>query len=486
MHATHPSLADAARRFADSAHSLSDSGVAGARARADINELLSVLAEQEEWRIYVDGTRNFGHQASSVMLLRRLIELTSFRGRVTVVYAEPSTMSCATAGKLALMFSGVNPTQLDAVVARHGSCDDIRFLPLSAARKLQEVCAFGFTGGADEMSLNGASVLNVCYFMRLQPYLWDDPPTASAEPYYECSRIERPDGAHLYPVQAWPQLRTLGLPPPKPLGEDADPWRWYVEQQRFDLGLACRMGNVRSLLEARAEHAALLWPVYGLQHFRDRAAGILLSCTLLALHVARRRRKPVLLCSMSAPWDLPGALEIVAQKAGPAALHVHHAFDGSWRDIGATLRTALVGKAIGGSVHLVEVGPIAMDAFHQCLAQADLPCIVEGQASANLLATLGKPFLQLLRADHVIRECYPRLPDDAASLAHAGTLESACAQLRDLYPRAAVDRLAGLVDDACEGSLHRYFCSLARHFAQPQHDKLMVMLLALREAMLAA
>ncbi len=486
MHDTHPSLAGAARNFAEAARSLSDAGVVGARARAAIDELLGLLAEQEEWRVYVDATRNLGHQASSVMLLRRLIEVTSFRGRVTVVYAEPSPASRATAGKIALMLRGVDPTRLCETVARHGSCNEIRFLPLSAARELQEVCAFGFTGGADEMSFNGARVLNVRYFMRVQPYLWDDPPAASAEPYYVCSRIEQPDGAHLYPVQAWPQLRTLGLPPPALPGDEAEAWRWYVEEQRFDPGLACRMNNARLLLKARAEHAALLWPIYGLQHFRERAAGILLRCTLLGLRVARRRRKPVLLCSLCAPEDVPDALEIVARDAGPAALHVHRAFDGSWRDIGAALRTALAREAGGGSVHLVEVGPIAMDAFHQCLAQADLPCIVEGQASANLLSTLGKPFLQLLRADHAIRECYPRLPDDAASHAHARTLESACAQLRDVHPQAALDRLARLVDDACEGSLHGYFRSLAHHFAQPQHDKLMVMLLALREAMLAA
>lgn len=486
MHDTHPSLADAASRFAEAARSLSDEGITGARVRTAIDELLELLAEQEEWRVYVDATRNLGHQASSVMLLRRLIELTSFRGRVTVVYAEPSPASRATAGKIALMFGRVDPTRLCDAVACHGSCNEIRFLPLSAARELQEVCAFGLTGGADEMSLNGASVLNVRYFMRLQPYLWDDPPAASAEPYYECSRIEQPDGAYLYPVQAWPQLRALGLPPPVLPGDEAEAWRWYVEEQRFDPGLARRMENVRSVLRARTQHAALLWPVYGLQHFRDRAAWILLGCTLLALRVARRRRKPVLLCLMCAPDDMPEALEIVARDARPAVLHVHRAFDGIWRDIGSALRTALAGEAGDGSVHLVEVGPIAMDAFHQCLAQADLPCIVEGQASANLLATLGKPFLQLLRSDHAIRECYPRLPEDAGSHAHAQTLESACAQLRDVHPQGELDRLASLVDDACEGNLHGYFRSLARHFAQPQHDKLMVMLLAMREAMLAA
>ena len=79
-----------------------------------------------------------------------------------------------------------------------------------------------------------------------------------------------------------------------------------------------------------------------------------------------------------------------------------------------------------------------------------------------------------------------KYPCKLPSHAHARTLESACARLRDVHSKAALDRLASLVDDACEGSLHGYFRSLARHFAQPQHDKLMVMLLALREAMLAA
>jgi hypothetical protein len=551
---TDPSLAAAEMRFAAAARAWI-AGTARHAMTPELIEMLSLLAQQAEWRVFADGTKNLGHQASTVMLLRRLIELTAFRGCVVVVYADHGRpLLGRTAEKLALMFAGVDPRRLNDEVAGYGSCRDIRFLPLQRAGELRDAIAFGFTGGADDLALNGAVVLNVRFFLRLQPYLWDDPPSACIDAYYECSRIEQPDGRHLYPLRAWPELQKLAIQPPPSLRHRTDmaSWHWYTQQQGFDAGLASRMRNALAVLEARSEGRRLLWPVYGLQHFKDAAAEIILSCSLLALRCARERRSTVLLCWFSSPQDVPDwadladalaqdlstreralptlaaalarrhAGDIEAGRLQPhdlarracalgqwlharcsgVALAIHRASEGTWwRDLGPSLSPALTRHG-QEAVHVIELGPVAMDAFHHFVADADLPSVIEGQAASNLLTTLGRPFLQLLRPEHVIKNAYAAATSDINLGWAAERMATGARELRDLAlagmptvspspdPAAygeRLDHLAPLVIDAGDATseIARYFQALAEHFRSPSNDKLFVILLALREVVLA-
>src|SRR4030095_11042498 len=119
----------------------------------------------------VDGTRNLGHQASTVLLMRRLIDRTQYTGRVTVVYAEYDNPPLGrTAEKLALLFPGIDPAHLDQCIATHGPCARIAFRRLSAAHPLGEQVAFGFTGGADEMGVDYCAALHVPHFARIPAY----------------------------------------------------------------------------------------------------------------------------------------------------------------------------------------------------------------------------------------------------------------------------------------------------------------------------
>ena len=550
---TDPSLATAAARFAAAVRSWTTGTERDALTR-DLSEMLSLLAEQTEWRVFVDGTKNLGHQASTVLLLRRLIDLTAFRGWVVVVYADQGrALLGSTADKLALMFAGVDPRRLDDELTSYGSCGEIRFLPLQRAGELREAIAFGFTGGADDLAFNAAAALNVRFFLRLQPYLWDDPPAARRDAYYECSRIEQPDGRHLYPLQSWPELRTLAIRPPPSLHypTESSLWRWYARQQSFDAELARRMDNALTVLTTRSNGRLLLWPVYGLQHFAPDAANIVLSCSVLGLCIAYQRRSAVLLCSFNPSEDLPDWADLAealsqdlaaCEHALPAlatALARRHADDvdagrlrpdtlssrtrelGRWlharcrdvslvvhrvsvgskrsRNLDESLRVALARHG-NAAVHLVELGPVSMDAFHRFVSDADLPCVIEGQTTANLLTTLGRPFLQLLRRDHVIQSGYAAT-GDADLDAIAARMAAGARDLRDvaligkrdaLSPDPAaygerLDHIAQLMYDASDASSEtgRYFLALAEHFARPSNDKLFVMLLALREVMLA-
>lgn len=550
---TDPPLVTAAARFAAYVREWVKSKER-TRLPTELTEMLSLLGEQTEWRVFVDGTKNLGHQASTVMLLRRLIDLTTFQGRVVIVYADYDRAILGyTAYKLSLMFTGIDPRQLDNQVASYASCSEIRFLPFHRADELREPVIFGFTGGADDLAFNGAAALNVRFFLRLQPYLWDDPPSSPRDAYHECSRIEQPNGQHFYPIEAWPELQAMAIQPPLSPSEEAKnaSWHWYKTKQEFDTGLACRMYNAWAVLDTSHQGGCLLWPVYGLQHFENDAAHIALSCALVGLSLARKLSSTILLCSfspmqVSSDWadlvdalsqdlasgeyEMPRLTAALAQRnavdintgrlqaldlirwaralgdwlsancTGSALVLHRSSHAGRWNRIDADLSTVLT---LHGdvAVHLIELGPIALDVFQQFVMEADLPCVIEGQATANFLTTLGQPFLQLLRREHVIKNGYATLGDIILN-AVAEHMAVLARSLRDLSPMSMsdksalgdpseycqkLDRVVQALDDATnkESMVHRYFLELAEHFSRPVNDKLTMMLLALREVMLA-
>lgn len=565
--ATDASLLAASRRFASLAHAFS----------GDVNrdkdgpppalaEILALLSEQAEWRVFVDGSANLGHQATTVTILRRMIELTGFAGRVVIVYADYGRAVLGnTAAKLALMFAGVTPGRLPESVAAYASCKDIRFLPFDRCAELSGAIAFGFTGGADDMSSNYAHLLNVRFFMRLQPYLWETPGPGGGAPYQESSRIEQPDGRHLCLLEAYAGLRRLPIRlPHTDAAADAATWRWYADLQAFDEGLACRTRNARATLNAcsgvhpSAAQAPLLWPLYGFQHFRQTAAELLLACAVVALRCQRRAGRPVVLCSFSPQKELKRWTDLVAALASdacagntclpaledalarrhsrelamgllsPDRLHawtqtlgtslferdarpsvlVHRGYDdsaGRWTDIGDQLDAA-IGQAPRSTVHVLDLGPVAMDVFHQFMAHSELPPVIEGQASVNLMQCLGRPYLQLPRAGAAVPDGGP-----VSARGHAwewrrdreaqGAARIAAA-LCDLRPRRwlqpdssrkhqaysdGIDGIAGFMlaqARRCGGIAIP--CTLAgRQRPRNTPDKLSITLLALREVMLA-
>lgn len=547
MNETHPTLRAAAARFARSARALaSRSDLGDDELTPELVEVLALLAEQAEWRVFVDGTRNFGHQAATVMLLRRLIDLSAFCGRVVLVYADYGRPDLGnTAAKLALMFPGIDPSHMSDAVASYGTCADIRFLPFARRSELLAPIAFGFTGGADDMSVNYALQLKVRFFARIQPYLWDDPSSAKADVYYESSRIEQPQGAHLYLLDAFAEFQYLAS---RTLIAPAD-WGWYADQQTFDQQLAHRSRNVRAVLSTPTRH----WPIYGLQHFREHCAEMFLTCVLLALRVHGTLPGPVVLCSFSplednedwcvlidalasdlrtghsdlaalrnamlcrhakglaqgalAPGLLDAWLDTVSrwlmQHGRGVEVRVHRTYEAKslrWIDCSQALEQALQAST-SPSVHVVELGSVPMDVFNHCLVQGQLPGIIEGQSAANLMTTLGKPFLQLLRHEHVIKNGYARhLPGGrvlrgASEAARVATLTRDVLPLRWFDPVSApspatycsdLDCIAKYLREAADTAtpVAGYFEEVGRHFSRNTQDKLLMALLAMRETML--
>lgn len=119
-------------------------------------------------RLYVYKSDNYGHQATTVHLMRRFIELTGYRDTIQLAY-EPTP---GLPQKLALLIPGLDPGRIeekDYTVNYHGAT--LTFFKLTGEPPGDEY-QLGFTGGADNDDKNLAVIINVEGALRTQPYIW--------------------------------------------------------------------------------------------------------------------------------------------------------------------------------------------------------------------------------------------------------------------------------------------------------------------------
>lgn len=332
-----------------------------------LDRACSAIAATPELRFFIDGTRNLGHQSATLNMARRLVELTGFRGLSTFVYADYRREILGDiAEKIALLMPGVDLADHGGMAgpggARWGPFQALRFVALEHAQELSR-CRFGFTGGADDLSVSYARALEVDWFLRLQPFLWDDEPAGKSDPFYESSRIEHDSGAALYLCDEITHFRRLFI-------------RRAAAQ---DCPAPASEPAVLALLRAfRSNTTAVIWPVYGLQHFPLHAGPILRTLIAVAAEFGRRVARQVLLVSFC-PVKLP------VDERYDCMLRSPDPWTG-WRE----------------QVGVVQPGPVDASTYRTILASSELPPIVEGQESVSQMMALGRPFLQLRRPERVI------------------------------------------------------------------------------------
>src|SRR5690606_32556830 len=105
--------------------------------------------------------RNLGHQSATINLAARLMELTGFRGLSTFVYADyRRDILGDVVEKIGRLMPGVDVSAATRMAASWGVFQRLRFIDLERAQELPR-CRFGFTGGADDLSVNYAVALRV-------------------------------------------------------------------------------------------------------------------------------------------------------------------------------------------------------------------------------------------------------------------------------------------------------------------------------------
>ncbi|SHN33679.1 hypothetical protein [Chitinophaga sp. CF418] len=502
-----------------------------------IEEMLSLIKTEGELRFYVDGTLNYGHQATTVNIMKRIIDTTSYAGSIVVYYAGGQE----TADKLAVLLSDLDPLQINGAIIRYGDCQNITFKPFPAPVDTPQIM-LGFTGGADSMTTNFADQLKVRYFLRLEPYLWE-----MLKGYSVTSAVQipgNPDRFNLSVASRPFNKLAYKFTSDSVAKVSTNVWSWYTTQQTFNPDLATRTKNVQAVYDVYSVNPAAmsLWPVYGLHQFESNSGEMSLNLALSALDLLRLLEKPLVILHFSNParadifqyvdalrTDIDARDKTLAtlkktisttyfppddyvQEYSPAKLqalinelttYVTPAIDNTYKiellkgydngkyvDISADI-SAKLANASSKQIFVISIGTVPQDVYNYFYGNATLPAIFEGQGTSSLVISLGRPFMQVPKKGENDASNYPSIlaADNYDTIAQ-GCKEWAMA-LRDLSFNSFLKTRGGLKPDVyleqldnivastlasinSSYSLNRYFTTLGNYYQQNIHDKLML------------
>ncbi|SDF78063.1 LysM peptidoglycan-binding domain-containing protein [Chitinophaga filiformis] len=504
--------------------------------QASYVNILGDIREETELRFYVDATRNFGHQATTVNIMKRIIDTTSYAGSIVVYYAG----GIDTADKLAILLPDLDPLHIEMATISYGTCNNITFKAFPAT-VTPALIKFGFTGGADSTSTNFAEQLNVQYFLRLEPYLWEILTNGGVTSAVQT--IGSPDKFNLSGASL--HFNSLAYKFTREAVASVSPgiWSWYIEQQTFDRDLAICTKNVKSVYDAYSVNpsAMSLWPVYGLHQFKEDAGEMSLNLTLSALNIIQTVDKPLVILHFSDPkradifqyldalaTDINnGIKELTNLKKAISATYIDNDLfngyspsnltalinkltqyvtpaidnrytlallkgytDGYYVDISADISRELA-NATGKQIFVISIGAVPMDVYNYFYGNATLPGMFEGQGTSSLVISLGKPFMQVPKKGVNDATNYP----STLAASNYDTIAQSCKKwvttIRDLsfdaylkkkaplLPAVYLDQLGVITTTTLASTdssqdLNHYFAALGTYYQEDIHDKLMM------------
>ena len=471
-------------------------------------------------RFYVDSTKGMGHQASSAQLMRRLTQPVEqggldYSGIIQVSHAEDPQML----DKLKLLlpevdFKGTGPFRLNKAT--------LEFIDYPADKTEQPV-NLGFTGGADGND-PFASDLKVKYFLRLQPYLWD-----------ESDQIQFADGSPAVELRkesvlGKDQFKYAAVHQPMPAAPDWDsyhggPYEKHAEIVRFltenldKVDVAPLYGIRRDTRTMNTEHHAPLFT----------AAVGALDAQLGDDGKPIEGRKPAVLLNISNmnETDLKTLEELLAggqshtemMDAGNAGkrpaeyepesqkqrakylsdikalerIKLHPApSDGpegsTIADLMAKLSRDELEQAIDSlkgdaGVVVVQLDKLPPELFNHLFAVAELPGVFEGQSTAAQALRVGKPYLHVSGSHYGGLDdpgnsgalMYPSLQDDGSAAASIQTVANQMSVPLNAW--SAEKNPAKKVGDFIKqtknpnSDVARYFSEIKQTYSQEKNDK---------------
>ncbi|WP_083729552.1 LysM peptidoglycan-binding domain-containing protein [[Flexibacter] sp. ATCC 35208] len=503
-----------------------------------IAEMIDLISKEQELRFYVDGSLNYGHQATTVNIMKRIINTTSYAGQIVVYYDGGEV----TAQKIAILLPGLDPLIINTTKVTYGTCTNITFKPFSDTIVATKV-KFGFTGGADSMSTNFAEKLVVEYFLRLEPYLWEiinnNKVTSAVQKTgnpdtFNLSRQSLQFNSLAYKFTA-SSLATVS----------SGVWEWYI-QQKFNSALSIRTKNVQAVYNAysAAPSEMSLWPVYGLHQFNADAGEMSLNLVLSAFNIIQELHKPLVILHFSDParpdsdifqfldalrTDINNSIKALTnlknkisatymppddfmQAYAPANLNAlinqltlyltpaidnHYELvimksyvDSAYVDIADQITDALT-TATNKKIFVISIGSVPQDIYNYFYGNSNLPGIFEGQGTSSMMISLGKPFMQVPKKGTNAAINYPSTLAASNYSAITQQCQEWVAAIRDLSfhpflkksaPSAPVvytNTLNVITTSTLQSinissDLHKYFTNLGNYYQKDIHDKLML------------
>lgn len=495
------------------------------------SEFGDALVQQEEIRFYVDGTPNFGHQASTIHIMKRLIDRFSYSGRIKIVYQNAPPGKTPTPDKLALLLTELVPARIDSMTIKYGTCQNITFINYNDRGRL-EVEGLGFTGGADNVDVNLAYEIKVAYFLRLQPYLWQ------AKSQVEKWDLREPllnlNATHNFTLLAYSYSPTAVSRVP------ANVWDWYIRQQTYDAALAARTRNAQLLINTADAQDIRLWPIYGLHQFTP--ADALFNLLLTALQCQETDRRPIVFTLINgvddgvfAEWlayinDFVTSFAKIdttirgeyGMLSNAVALNnylrsldqMRRQYDGTSPITGRilSLQPTRVNDLLPGALEslrpyqilIVPLGPVPQEVYNCLFSKAKMPGFFEGQGTSSLAMSLGLPFFQTSKSTVLSANNYPsRLVlltelnyEAEARIANANAREVCSVMIHFIQnsrttPDFLTRSIRGVADfirdsytASIDSGLYLYFEGLGEFYKDSNHDKLTLGIVGFEQAIL--
>jgi hypothetical protein len=404
-----PAISDLISRLSDSATTLQEKVFA-----RQLKLTEEYLEGQTEIRILVGDSANFGHQSSSINIMRSLIAL-GVEARFTIALWSPGNIG-PLRQKIAMLLPQFRAMDTDFQVDGR----TVKVIDLSNHPNLDRA-PLGLTGGWDAHRGLRDDELNVSNYVQLQPYGW------TQGDYLIVKRI----GGNQHQIDLGDYdlhltRRGFRLPDPEPS---------KAEWTAITKSAWKTKAKVTRLLANYVDNGLLhLWPMYGIKTLGQSHCNMInaLSGLIEAQErgIAGARRPtvvPVLQALQPAEWTSFQQWVLAYSDGSPAF--------NDWRDrvqLGARVKTIAMASQVtkenvtlelsklknneflfvnmGSGLDQMETArglPTAV--FNYLMGKATLPPVFEGQNTVELLLNLGRPYMKLSRQDD-IRFSYPSLP----------------------------------------------------------------------------
>jgi hypothetical protein len=422
------------------------------------------LAARPLLTLYFDQAQGMGHQASTLNLLRRVIQL-GFKGTVQVYWNGELALD-----KLETLLPGFEE-------ARQGTKLMVfQGIELQLEPKPPQEVELALCGGTDGGRVNLCTTHKAQCFLKVQPYQWRG---TKSNPAYDEAIFANGAAVDLRDAIAGFTTLSYYLAPP---AMDAKAWEdlqaisgslfpsWEEQQEiaeteddsdddddeepneRLDL-----VKTLRWLEEQLANDHIDLCPVYGIGDDQSiewpistRPENILLTLVESIKRAEQIRGRNAVVLVLAELGH-----KTYRKMVGPEVFEVRKSVFG----LPGTIDTMTKG------VLIVPIGRVPPRVFNYIYSLATLPFVFEGKGTANLAVNLGKPFFYL-RSRFETESLYPKLDGPW------GYCEEIAKALTDGAYNAC-DKITQFILDCCDQSTEvaQYF-ALVGKVLHSEEDKL--------------
>ena len=374
--------------------------------------ITAYLSKTDRLRMYIPPSPGSGHQATSILCMRRMIE-HGFKGGLLEIYyeyGEDVDGKSANLQKLLKLIPEAFENPLSWRIGDvHGSLIEYKTPPL-------DPWPFGFSGAIDTPK-NIANLVNVGYFLQLQPFAFPNPIGVWQHGASKIINLEH--------IKSLSNLKFASLYTDAPVLTEKD-WQEQAKQ-----ATANKMATLAAILEVYQAPTLNCFPVYGLETnlktsmsiftLQAQQPTVLFNLMAGALAIQRTAvdaaRKPVLLVLISTLTvnSRTQLMKLLKRELAYPALnaYIQKFFDGRWEilpgeDPGTPEKIKALPSKPGG-VTVVELGGIISPFFNNFYARTRLPAILEGAGTFNFVVNVGTPYLLLRDKDTEPELAFPSL-----------------------------------------------------------------------------